>query len=103
VLIIRAPDYIHRQIDGYRFAPVRTRSAIKEGVKRYVTFSGEVSVVQNLGFDTVTVTGAVGGQGGGSGGNSGGGNGGAPIAKPDAGTGDGKSSGKSSGNGSTKK
>jgi len=102
VLIIRAPDYIHRQIDGYRFAPVRTRSAIKEGVKRYVTFSGEVSVVQNLGFDTVTVTGAVGGQGGG--GNGGGGsNGGAPIAKPDAGAGDGKSSGKSSGGSSTKK
>ena len=97
VLIIRAPDFIHRQIDGYRFAPVRTRSAIKEGVKRYVTFSGEVSVVQNLGFDTVTVTGAVGG-GGSNGGNAGGGSGGgSPIAKPDNGSAGGKSGGTTGG------
>ncbi|MEY3022351.1 MAG: hypothetical protein RIS86_1549 [Planctomycetota bacterium] len=60
VLIIRAPDFVHRQIDGYQFAPVRPR-AKATGAKRYVTFTGELSVVQNLGFGTATVKGAVGG------------------------------------------
>jgi hypothetical protein len=60
VLIIRAPDFVHRQIDGYQFAPVRPR-ARTTGAKRYVTFTGELSVVQNLGFGTATVKGAVGG------------------------------------------
>ena len=76
VLIIRAPDFVHRQIDGYPFAPVRPRKAADAGTKRYVTFSGEVSIVQNLGFDSATVTGAAGGNN----------TTGSPIAKPDADT-----------------
>jgi hypothetical protein len=81
VLIIRAPDFIHRQIDGYPFAPVRPRASAV-GTKRYVTFTGELSIVQNLGFGTTTVQGAVGGAGGdGNTAGGGGGGGGAPIGK----------------------
>jgi uncharacterized membrane protein YgcG len=81
VLIIRAPDFIHRQIDGYPFAPVRPRASAA-GTKRYVTFTGELSIVQNLGFGTTTVKGAVGGAGGdGNTAGGGGGGGGAPIGK----------------------
>jgi hypothetical protein len=80
VLIIRAPDFIHRQIDGYPFAPVRPRASAV-GTKRYVTFTGELSVVQNLGFGTTTVKGAVGGAGGDGNTAGGGGGGGAPIGK----------------------
>jgi hypothetical protein len=79
VLIIRAPDFIHRQIDGYPFAPVRPRASAA-GTKRYVTFTGEFSIVQNLGFGTTTVKGAVGGGGDGNTAGDGGG-GGAPIGK----------------------
>jgi len=74
VLIIRAPDFVHRQIDGYPFAPVRPRSSADAGARRYVTFTGEFSVVTNVGFDSVPVTGAAGGNT----------TTGAPIAKPDA-------------------
>ena len=80
VLIIRAPDFIHRQIDGYPFAPVRPRASAA-GPKRYVTFTGEFSIVQNLGFGTTTVKGAVGGGGDGNTAGGGGGGGGAPIGK----------------------
>jgi hypothetical protein len=66
VLIIRAPDFVHRQIDGYPFAPARPRSAVEKGVKRYITFTGEVSVVQNLEFGSSTVRGATGNAQGGS-------------------------------------
>ena len=82
VLIIRAPDFVHRQIDGYPFAPVRPRKAADAGTKRYITFTGEVSVVSNVGFDSVPVKGTAGGNA----------TTGAPIAKPDAD--DTKSSGK---------
>jgi hypothetical protein len=51
------------------------------GTKRYVTFTGELSVVQNLGFGTTTVKGAVGGAGGDGNTAGGGGGGGAPIGK----------------------
>jgi len=61
VLIITAPDYIHRQINGYPFAPKRpARAAGNEGARRYVTFTSGLSIVNNLGFRSVPVTGAVG-------------------------------------------
>ena len=67
VLIIRAPDFIHRQIDGYPFAPVRPRKTASSagGSRRYVTFTAGLSVVQNLEFRSVPVNGAVGGSGNG--------------------------------------
>jgi hypothetical protein len=44
VYIIRAPDWIHRQIAGYRFAPQRRRgSAASE--RRFVTFTPRLSTI----------------------------------------------------------
>jgi hypothetical protein len=61
VLIITAPDYIHRQIDGYPFAPKRPAKAVSSSAaRRYVTFTSGLSIVNNLGFKSVPVTGAVG-------------------------------------------
>lgn len=63
-LIIRAPDYIHRQIGGYPFAtsPIR-QVAASSGNSRYVTFSGAASNVTNAGFREAK---QVGGSAGGS-------------------------------------
>ncbi len=82
VLLIRAPDFIHRQIDGYPFAPQRPRrsgmggnsdagTATKAGspqasaaeTRRYVTFTAGLSIVENVQFRSVPVQGAVGGTG----------------------------------------
>ncbi len=60
-LIVTAPDYIHRQIDGYPFAPKRPAKAVSSNAaRRYVTFTSGLSIVNNLGFKSVPVTGAVG-------------------------------------------
>lgn len=63
VLIIRAPDYIHRQLDGYPFSPrpFRAPQAAATAERRYVTFSTPLSIIENQGFGTTTVTGAAGG------------------------------------------
>jgi hypothetical protein len=84
VLIIRAPDYIHRQIDGYPFAPRRPArakvSSAADGApgviaRRYVTFTSAVSIVDNVRLRGVPVNGAV-GNGGTTGGSAG-----SPILK----------------------
>lgn len=68
-IIVRAPDYVHRMIDGYPFAPVRPRSSAANaseatsGSSRYVTFTSGLSIVQNLKFTAVPVQGAVAGSG----------------------------------------
>jgi uncharacterized membrane protein YgcG len=65
-LIIRAPDYIQRQIGGYPFAtrPVNV-SASKTPGQRYVTFTVPVSNVEIAGIRVgPTFTGAPGGSGG---------------------------------------
>ena len=83
VLIIRAPDYIQRQIGGYPFAPSRKSSAparprtsagdrtrgttgtttVSRTVidRRYVTFTAPISIIENVSFDSVKVTGSTGG------------------------------------------
>lgn len=61
VLIIRAPDYIQREIGGYPFAPRPVRRVA--GGPRYVSFSAPFSVIQNVGFGSTTVSGAAGGNG----------------------------------------
>jgi hypothetical protein len=74
VLLIRAPDFVHRQIDGYPFKPQRPRrstpdmapssaSAGTEGARRYVTFTTGLSIVENVKFRSVPVEGAVSGAG----------------------------------------
>ena len=98
VLVVRAPDWVHRQLGGYPFAGAASRVATG-GESRYVTFSSKFSVVENVKFRDVRYTGAAGG--GGTTGGNGGGNGGAPIGNP-AGSG-GASGGKPAGSGSAKK
>ena len=59
--IIRAPDWIHRQIAGYPFAPARQRaSSVSE--RRFVTFTPRISIVQGVEVNSVPVTGAAGGN-----------------------------------------
>ena len=71
VLIVRAPDYIQRQLGGYPFAPKRPGGvsrrprASADGPnavidRRYVTFTAPISIIENVKFDNVTVTGSTG-------------------------------------------
>ncbi|MCH2161390.1 MAG: hypothetical protein MK085_05905, partial [Phycisphaerales bacterium] len=64
VLIVRAPDFVHRLIGGYPFAakraPLKSSSAQGTG-GRYVTFNAPISIVENVKFRTNTVTGSTGG------------------------------------------
>jgi uncharacterized membrane protein YgcG len=72
-LIIRAPDYIHRQVGGYPFAarPAVAPKLTQAPGRRYVTFSAGVSNVQLVDFrDTRGVGGSAGGSGGSSSGGS---------------------------------
>ncbi|MBL9148946.1 MAG: hypothetical protein JNM94_09670 [Phycisphaerae bacterium] len=107
VLIVRAPDYIQRQIGGYPFAAAPRREVAQSG-GRYVTFSAPFSVIENVQFRPVTVTGAAGGGGFGTGGgnnpappanggNSGKGGSGVPPTKPSGGTGGGAGGGSGGG------
>jgi hypothetical protein len=86
VLIVRAPDWIHRQLGGYPFAPAPTRTVVD---RRYVTFTPGISIVENVKFRDGRVTGAAGGGnfGGGNGGNGGNGGGGGGNPAPPAGSG----------------
>jgi hypothetical protein len=63
VIIVRAPDYVHRQIGGYPFSAQRGRRTTRAiGVEsRYVQFTSPISIVQNVDFGRQTVTGAAGG------------------------------------------
>ena len=62
VIIIRAPDYIHRQIGGYPFGAKRRQSTTRVGTveSRYVTFTAPISIVQNVDISRQTVTGSAG-------------------------------------------
>jgi hypothetical protein len=62
-LIIRAPDYIHRQIGGYPFVLRPVGQPVASAGMRYVTFSGSMSNVELAGFgDPVPFEGAAGGN-----------------------------------------
>ena len=83
VLIIRAPDFVHRQIDGYPFRPQRPRTSGASGTsgnamrsnstgsesasgrvvaveRRYVTFTASFSNIEVVRFDSTEVRGAAG-------------------------------------------
>ncbi len=61
-LIVRAPDFIHRQLGGYPFAtrPVARGGAVP-GDRRYLTFTGSISNVDVIGERKFRAIGAVGG------------------------------------------
>lgn len=74
VLIVKAPDFMHRQLGGYPFA---AKPRVRVEGSRYVSFSAPLSVIQNVKFTPAQTQGAAGGGGGGNpGGGSGGGSGG---------------------------
>lgn len=78
-LLINAPDYIHRQINGYPFWPsttVRTASSGKQ--RRYVTLNMDVGAakVEHITNYPITATAGGGTTGGGTGGGPGSGSGG---------------------------
>lgn len=72
-LVIRAPDYMHRQIDGYSWWPSQSTTVAGAGARRYVSFTLDTGIGTVDGFAQQPVTSVV---GGGNGGNGGGGNGG---------------------------
>jgi len=59
VLIIKAPDYIQRQIGGYNFAP---RPPARAAAGRYVDMNVSLGIAENVQFRQQTVTGAAGGN-----------------------------------------
>lgn len=70
-IIINAPDYIHRQINGYPYWPASgTTSGVANG-RRWVSLNGRTSINKLDGFAPHVVTGVV--PGGGTGGGGGGG------------------------------
>lgn len=73
VLIVRAPDYIQRQLGGYPFAPKRPGTSVRSRKpraaadgpdavidRRYVTFTAPISVIENVKFNRVPVSGSTG-------------------------------------------
>lgn len=112
VLIVKAPDFMHRALGGYPFAAAQGARAPVDR-PRYVTFSAPLSVIQNVKFTPATTQGAAGGGGGaggggspingGSGGNNGGngGNSGGTSGGSGSSGGNGSTSGGKSGGGSS--
>lgn len=65
-LIVNAPDYIHRQINGYSYWPSGTKQvAAKGGTRRYVTLNMDAGLGTVAKIRQVPVTAVAGGQGGG--------------------------------------
>lgn len=77
-LLINAPDYIHRQINGYPYWPAASARVVNG--RRYVTLSTDQSIGKIDGFAQQPVSGVTGGGGGNPGG--GGGGGGSPGQGP---------------------
>jgi hypothetical protein len=75
-LVIKAPDYIHRQIDGYRWWPSKATTIAGTGARRYVSFNLDTGIGTVDGFESYPVPAVVGGDGGGGDGGNGGGGGG---------------------------
>ena len=77
-LMVKAPDFVHRQLGGYPFAPSQASGAAPAG--RYVTMTVPITQSQVQGFGGASVSGAAGASGGaggsGAGGSGAGGSGG---------------------------
>ncbi|MCA9273409.1 MAG: hypothetical protein KDA31_10215 [Phycisphaerales bacterium] len=71
-LVIKAPDYIHRQIDGYRWWPSQATKIAGAGTRRYVSFNLDTGIGTVDGFAQQPVPAVVGGGTGGGGGGGGG-------------------------------
>lgn len=61
-LIVNAPDYMHRALNGYSFWPNAQQQASQVKGRRYVTFSGSVEDSKIKGFKEREATAVVGGR-----------------------------------------
>lgn len=61
-LIVNAPDYMHRQLNGYSFWPSAQQQISQVKGKRYVTFSGSVTDSKVKAFRESEATAVVGGR-----------------------------------------
>ncbi len=102
VLIVKAPDFMHRQLGGYPFVASQG-PRVAASSPRYVTFSAPLSVIQNVKFRPAQTQGVAGGGGGTGGGGTGspigGGSGTPPGGGGKGGTGGGSTSGGKGGTG----
>jgi hypothetical protein len=62
-LIVNAPDYVHRQINGYPYWPATATRVAQSKGRRWVTLGVDSSIAKLAGFSNVPVT-AVTGSGG---------------------------------------
>lgn len=61
-LIVNAPDYVHRQLNGYTFWPRRQTSYSMAGGRRYVAFGTDTGTSTIDGFANQEVSAVVGGK-----------------------------------------
>jgi len=61
--LVNAPDYIHRQIDGYPYWPAENTKVAMVGGRRYVTLGVDTAVNKINGFTNTPVTAVVPGGG----------------------------------------
>jgi hypothetical protein len=61
-IIVNAPDYMHRGIDGYKFWPSRATTAAMVNGRRYVSLNGDTGLAKVLGFGQSEVSAVVGGR-----------------------------------------
>jgi len=60
-IIVRAPDYVHRGIDGYPYWPSRRTVTVSEG-RRYVSMSMDTGIATVDGFAQQPISAVVGGR-----------------------------------------
>ncbi|GJQ28264.1 MAG: hypothetical protein HBSAPP03_01480 [Phycisphaerae bacterium] len=61
-LLVNAPDYIHRQLNGYPYWPSSATKVATVNQRRYVTIGLDTSIAKVVGWDNVPIT-AVAGDG----------------------------------------
>ena len=62
MMIINAPDYVHRALDGYPYWPKSLTSFATQNGRRYVSLNGSTSTSKINGFKDTPVSAVVGGQ-----------------------------------------
>ncbi|CAG1005203.1 hypothetical protein PHYC_03207 [Phycisphaerales bacterium] len=61
-LIVNAPDYVHRQLNGYPYWPSSATRVASTGGRRYVTIGLDTSLAKIVGFENTAVTAVAGGR-----------------------------------------
>ncbi len=62
-LIVNAPDYMHRGINGYKYWPsTSTVASMGQGNRRYVSLTGDAGLAKVLGFAQQPISAVAGGQ-----------------------------------------